>query len=250
VITRFKDFVTECGRYLILMRDAFKKPQNLRVFYRRIIFEMKALGLDSIIIVLIISIFVGAAVVMQILLNLNNPLYPEWIYGFASRKAIILEFSPTIISLILAGKCASRIASELGSQRITEQIDALEAMGVNTASYLILPKILACVIFFPLLIILSIFSAIIGGGLGGLSLGTLTMFDYIEGLRLEFGMGDFYYALIKAVVNALIISSIACYRGYTIKGGSVEVGQESTKAVVQSSIVIMIFNILITKLFM
>lgn len=250
MITRFKDFVTECGRYLILMRDAFKKPQNLRVFYRRIIFEMKALGLDSIIIVLIISIFVGAAVVMQILLNLNNPLYPEWIYGFASRKAIILEFSPTIISLILAGKCASRIASELGSQRITEQIDALEAMGVNTASYLILPKILACVIFFPLLIILSIFSAIIGGGLGGLSLGTLTMFDYIEGLRLEFGMGDFYYALIKAVVNALIISSIACYRGYTIKGGSVEVGQESTKAVVQSSIVIMIFNILITKLFM
>lgn len=250
MITRFKDFVTECGKYLILMRDAFKKPQNLRVFYMRIIFEMKALGLDSIIIVLIISIFVGAAVVMQILLNLNNPLYPEWIYGFASRKAIILEFSPTIISLILAGKCASRIASELGSQRITEQIDALEAMGVNTASYLILPKILACVIFFPLLIILSIFSAIIGGGLGGLSLGTLTMFDYIEGLRLDFGMGDFYYAIIKAIVNALIISSIACYRGYTIKGGSVEVGQESTKAVVQSSIVIMIFNILITKLFM
>jgi phospholipid/cholesterol/gamma-HCH transport system permease protein len=250
VITKFKDFVEECGRYMILMKESFKKPQNWRVFYRKIIFEMKALGVDSITIVLIISIFMGAAVVMQILLNLNNPLYPKWIYGFAARKAIILEFSPTIISLILAGKCASRIASEIGSQRISEQIDALEVMGVNTPSYLILPKIMACVIFFPLLIILSIFSAIIGGAMGGLMLGTLTMFDYIEGLRLEFTMGDFYYAMIKAIINAVIISSIACYRGYTIKGGSVEVGQESTKAVVQSSIVIMIFNILITKLFM
>ncbi|MBQ9253713.1 MAG: ABC transporter permease [Bacteroidales bacterium] len=231
------------------MKEAFKSPQNWRVFYRKVVFEMKALGIDSITIVLFISIFIGAAIVIQIILNMDSPLYPKWIYGFASRKAIILELAPTIISLILAGKCASRIASEIGTQRITEQIDALEVMGVNTASYLILPKVMACVLFFPLLMIMSIFSAIIGGGLGGVSTGAMTVFQYIEGLRLEFSSMEIVYALVKATINAIIISTIACYRGYTIKGGSVEVGQESTKAIVQSSIVIMIFNILITSLF-
>ncbi|MBR1627071.1 MAG: ABC transporter permease [Bacteroidales bacterium] len=231
------------------MKDAFKRPQNWRVFSRRVIFEMKELGVDSIVIVAVISVFVGAAVVMQILLNLENPMYPKWIYGFVSRKAMMLEFSPTIISLILAGKCASKIASEIGTQRITEQIDALEVMGVNTASYLIMPKIIACVVFFPLLAIQSIFVALIGGYIGGLLLGNLTLFDYVEGLRLEFGMGDLWYAMVKIIINALIISTLSCYRGYTIKGGSVEVGQQSTKAVVQSSIIIMIFNILITELF-
>ena len=244
-----KNFISAFGEYILLMKDACKRPQNIKVFARRIIFEMKELGIDSITIVLVISIFVGTAVVMQILLNLESPLYPKWIYGFVSRKAMMLEFSPTIISLILAGKCASKIASEIGTQRITEQIDALEVMGVNTASYLIMPKILACVIFFPLLAIQSIFIALIGGYLGGLLLGKLSLFNYVEGLRLEFHMGELWYALIKIVVNAIIISTISCYRGYTIKGGSVEVGQQSTKAVVQSSIVIMIFNILITELF-
>ena len=136
---------------MLLMREAFKRPQNNKVFFRRMLFEMKALGIDSIVIVLIISIFVGAAIVIQLLLNVNGPMYPNWIYGFAARKAIILELAPTIISLILAGKCASRITSEIGTQKITEQIDALEVMGVNTASYLILPKIVACLLFFPLL---------------------------------------------------------------------------------------------------
>lgn len=231
------------------MKEAFNRPQNSRVFLRRMGFEMKALGIDSIVIVLIISIFVGAAIVIQLILNINGPMYPNWVYGFASRKAIVLELAPTIISLILAGKCASRIASELGTQRITEQIDALEVMGVNTASYLILPKIVACLIFFPMLMVMSIFSALIGGLIGALPMGIITYFDYVEGVRLEFGTGEIVYAMVKATINALIISSIACYRGYTLKGGSVEVGQESTKAIVQSSIVIMIFNILITSLF-
>jgi phospholipid/cholesterol/gamma-HCH transport system permease protein len=231
------------------MRDAFRRPQNRNIFWRKVIFEMKALGIDSIIIVLAISIFIGSAVVMQMLYNLDNPIYPDWIYGFSSRKTIILEFSPTVISLILAGKCASRIASELGTQRITEQIDALEIMGVNTASYLIMPKIIACIIFFPVLIVLSIATALIGGALGVVMVGSLSIFDYVEGLRLDFNMADVWYALIKTAVNAWIISSIASFRGYTLKGGSVEVGIQSTNAVVQSSIVIMIFNMIITKLF-
>ncbi len=242
-------FITAFGEYILLMKEAFRRPQNWKVFLRRVVFEMKELGVDSIMIVSVISVFVGAAIVMQILLNLESPMYPKWIYGFVSRKAMMLEFSPTIISLILAGKCASKIASELGTQRITEQIDALEVMGVNTASYLIMPKIMACVVFFPLLAVQSIFIALIGGYIGGLLIGNLTLFDYVEGLRLEFGMGDFWYAIIKILINAIIISTIACYRGYTIKGGSVEVGQQSTNAVVQSSIVIMIFNILVTELF-
>lgn len=248
-MNKIKNFLRELGEYVLLMKEAFSRPQNSRVFLSRMGFEMKALGIDSIIIVLIISIFVGAAIVIQLLLNINGPMYPNWVYGFASRKAIVLELAPTIISLILAGKCASRIASELGTQRITEQIDALEVMGVNTASYLILPKIVACLIFFPLLMVMSIFSALIGGLVGALPMGIITYFDYVEGVRLEFGTGEIVYAMVKATINALIISSIACYRGYTLKGGSVEVGQESTKAIVQSSIVIMIFNILITSLF-
>ncbi|MDR0790621.1 MAG: ABC transporter permease [Bacteroidales bacterium] len=242
-------FFIEFGTYLLLMREAFRKPQNKDIFRRKILFEMKVLGLDSIFIVLAISVFIGAAVVMQMLYNLDNPIYPDWIYGFSSRKTIILEFSPTIISLILAGKCASRIASELGTQRITEQIDALEIMGVNTASYLIMPKIIACLTFFPVLIIFSITTALLGGALGAVMVGTLSIFDYVEGLRLEFNSADLIYALIKTAVNAWIISSIASFRGYTLKGGSVEVGHQSTNAVVQSSIVIMIFNMIITKLF-
>lgn len=246
---RIKKFFSEFGEYLLLMKEAFKRPQNIRVFRRKMIFEMQVLGVDSVPIVFVISIFLGAAVVMQMLINLDNPIYPSWIFGYASRKSIILEFSPTVISLILAGKCASRIASEIGTQKISEQIDALEVMGVNTSSYLILPKIIACLVFFPILTIISIFIGLIGGGLGSILQGGLSLFHYVEGIRMEFTIADIVYALIKSVTFALVVSSIACYRGYTIKGGSVEVGQESTKAVVQSCMAIMIFNLLITSLF-
>jgi phospholipid/cholesterol/gamma-HCH transport system permease protein len=247
--TRIKASLIELGSYILLMRDAFKKPQNSYLFRQKTLFEFKALGIDSIAIVLLISLFIGAAVVMQMLYNLENPLYPRWVFGFASRKAIILEFSPTVISLILAGKCASRIASEIGTQRLTEQIDALEVMGVNSASYLILPKIIACVCFFPILIIFSIAVALIGGGLGALMVGSITIFNYIEGLRLEFSSADVVYAIVKTAINAFLISSIASYRGYNVTGTTVDVGHQSTNAVVQSSIFIIIFNMIITKLF-
>ncbi|MDR0972056.1 MAG: ABC transporter permease [Bacteroidales bacterium] len=243
-----RNFLLEFGKYILLMKDVFKKPQNMHIFKRQILHEMDALGVKSIVIVCIISLFVGAAVVIQMKLNLDSPIYPSWIYGFASRKALVLEFAPTVISLILAGKCASTIASEIGSQRISEQIDAMEIMGINTANYLILPKIFACFIFFPLLIILSIFIGLIGGGIGGYFNG-LTIFHYIEGIRLDFGVYDIVYAIAKAALNALIISSIACYRGYTMKGGSVEIGIQSTKAVVQSSIAIIVLNLFMTNLF-
>jgi ABC-type transport system involved in resistance to organic solvents, permease component len=242
----FKNFLKEFGAYIMLMKESFRKPQNWHVFRRKMIFEIEVLGLGSIPIVLIISIFFGAAIVIQMMLNLDSPLYPSWIYGYVSRKAIMLEFSPTVISLILAGRCASRMASEIGTQRISEQIDAIEVMGINSASYLILPKIFACFLFFPILILLSIFIGIIGGYIGGAIHG-LSLFHYVEGIRIEFSAYDIWYAVVKTMFNALIISSIACYRGYTMSGGSVEVGQQSTKAVVQSSIVIMVFNLLLTN---
>ena len=179
-----RSFFIEFGAYLLLMKEAFRKPQNMHIFKRQILHEMDALGVKSIPIVVIISLFVGAAVVIQMILNLDSPIYPSWIYGFASRKSIVLEFAPTVVSLILAGKCASMIASEIGSQRISEQIDAMEVMGVNTANYLILPKVIACLVFFPLLIILSIFIGLIGGGLGG-ALNGLSTFHYIEGIRMD-----------------------------------------------------------------
>ncbi|MCK9163118.1 MAG: ABC transporter permease [Bacteroidales bacterium] len=241
-------FLIEFGAYLLLMKEAFRKPQNMHIFKRQMLHEMDALGVKSIPIVCVISIFIGAAVVIQMILNLDSPIYPSWIYGFASRKSLVLEFAPTVISLILAGKCASMIASEIGSQRISEQIDAMEVMGVNTANYLILPKIFACLVFFPLLIILSIFIGLIGGGVGGLING-LSTFHYIEGLRMEFAVYDIVYAIVKTALNAIVISSIAAFRGYTMKGGSVEVGIQSTKAVVQSSAIIMLLNLLMTNLF-
>lgn len=232
------------------MKEVFRWPQNMHIFKRKLLFEIQTLGIDSILIVLLVSIFVGAAVVIQLLINLQNPIYPDWIYGYASRKTMMLEFSPTIISLILAGKCASKIASELGTQKITEQIDALEVMGVNTPSYLILPKIIACMISFPLLIVMSIFVSILGGALGALSVGTLSMAAYVDGLRLEYTSMDLVFAIVKVFVYSIIISTVASYRGYSMKGGSVEVGVQSTKAVVQSSIIIMIFDLIITNLFM
>lgn len=247
-MTVFGKFFNEFGAYLLLMGEAFKKPQNWHIFRRKMIFEIEVLGLGSIPIVAVISLFLGAAIVIQMMLNLDNPLYPSWIYGYVSRKAIMLEFSPTVISLILAGRCASRIASEIGTQRISEQIDAIEVMGINSASYLILPKIFACFIFFPIIVVISMFIGMIGGYFGGATHG-LSLFHYVEGLRMEFSAFDVFYAIAKTMVNAIIISSIACYRGYTMTGGSVEVGQQSTKAVVQSSMVIMIFNLLMTNLF-
>lgn len=247
---RIKHLISDFGGYLLLMKEVFRWPQNMHIFKRRLLFEIQTLGIDSILLVFLVSIFVGAAVVIQLLINLQNPIYPDWIYGFSARKTMMLEFSPTIIALILAGKCASKIASELGTQRISEQIDALEVMGVNTPSYLILPKIIACMISFPLLIIMSIFISILGGAIGALSVGTLSMDAYIIGLRLEYTNMDLVFAIVKIFVYSIIISTIASYRGYTLKGGSVEVGVQSTKAVVHSCIVIMIFDLIITNLFM
>lgn len=236
------------GKYVLLIFEAFKKPDKDRVFWLHLFREFKNLGVDSVGIVSIISVFMGAVVAIQTAYNIDSPLIPMTMVGFTTRQSVILEFSPTIISLILAGKVGSRIASEIGTMRVTEQIDALKIMGVNPANFLILPKITAAMLIFPALIIISIGIALAGGWLVSLITGLVTPQVYIEGIQYWFDGFTVFYALIKTVVFAFIITSISGFMGYYVEGGSLEVGRASTKAVVYSSICIILFNLILTQM--
>ncbi|MBE6182229.1 MAG: ABC transporter permease [Rikenellaceae bacterium] len=238
----------QIGRYFILMGKVFSRPEKGAIYRRRIIYEMESLGIDSIGLTAIISIFIGAVITLQMCINLDSPFIPQSLIGYATRETMILEFSSTVVALILSGKVGSSIASEIGTMRITEQIDALEIMGVNSASYLILPKIVAAVFFFPFLTILSIAIGIIGGWLIAYLTGIMIPNNYIEGLLLDFRPYSITYSLIKTAVFAYIITSISSYFGYYAKGNSLEVGKASTRAVVVGSVVIMIFNLILTQI--
>ncbi|MBT4345878.1 MAG: ABC transporter permease [Flavobacteriales bacterium] len=235
------------GQYFLMMRKVMSVPEKWSVFNKQLILELEKIGLNSIGIVLFISFFVGGVVSIQTALNLQNPLLPKYLIGLASRDSLILEFSPTMISLILAGKVGSSIASEIGSMRVSEQIDALEIMGVNSASFLILPKIIASLFFFPLLVILSMGIGMIGAWVGGLSVNVTTS-DFMYGLRYEFIPFFVNYAIIKTLAFAFIVSSLSSYFGYYTNGGAVAVGKSSTEAVVYSSIIILVFNFILTKI--
>lgn len=232
----------------MLMKKVFSRPEKLSIYTRRMFFEMESIGLNSIGIVAIISVFMGAVVVIQMANNLESPFIPKMMIGYATRESIVLEFSSTIVALILAGKVGSNIASEIGTMRITEQIDALEIMGVNSASYLILPKVVASAFFFPLLTIMSMVIGVIGGYLVVDTTGIFPSFEYLTGIRYTFNPFYVVYSIIKACVFGVIISTISAYYGYYAKGNSLEVGRASTRAVVVSSIVILIFNLIITQL--
>ncbi|RLD87410.1 MAG: ABC transporter permease, partial [Bacteroidetes bacterium] len=192
--------------------------------------------------------FTGAIIALQVSYNIDNPLIPASMVGYMTREMMVLEFAPTIISLILTGKVGSLIASEIGTMRVTEQIDALRVMGINPPNYLILPKIIAAMIYFPVLIIFSMLLGLIGGWTAGVFSGLVPSDDFIVGLRSWFNPFTLTYALIKTVVFAFIITSISGYMGYTVRGGSVEVGQNSTKAVVYSSILIIVWDLILTQL--
>jgi phospholipid/cholesterol/gamma-HCH transport system permease protein len=240
--------VQHLGRYFLLMIQVFKKPEKKSIYLKQILYEIDKLGVGSIGIVAFLSVFVGAVLTIQMAFNIDSPLVPLYTIGYATRKSIILEFSPTIMSLILAGKVGSQIAGEIGTMRVTEQIDALEIMGINPATYLIFPKIIAAVFFNPLLILMSMVLAIIGGWLSGLGSGLITTYDYVYGLQAFYQFYDISYALIKTVVFAFIITSVSGYFGFYTKGGALEVGESSTRAVVVSSVSIIIFNLLLTNL--
>ncbi len=236
------------GAYVILMLQVFRRPDKPRVFWKQFLVELQSLGIDSLGIVAIISIFMGAVVALQTAFNIDSPLIPAYTVGFTTRQSMILEFSPTVIGLILAGKVGSRIASEIGTMRVTEQIDALQIMGVNSANFLIFPKTVAAVVFNPFLIVISMFLGLLGGWLACITSGMISSDDYIYGIRAWFDPYTITYALIKTVVFAFLIVTVSSYHGYSIQGGALEVGRASTKAVVYSSIFIIIFNLILTQL--
>lgn len=235
------------GRYCILMGKVFSRPEKVSIYYRRLIAEIEQLGINSIPLTAIISIFIGAVMVLQMAITLESPFIPKMLIGYATKEVMILEFSSTVLAIILAGKVGSNIASEIGTMRITEQIDALEIMGVNSASYLILPKIVATMFFFPLLAAFSMIVGVVGGYIVAW-MGVLLPSDYMEGLLYYFDDWEVTYSLIKMTVFAFLITSISGFYGYYAKGNSLEVGRASTHAVVTSSIMIMASNLILTQL--
>lgn len=242
------NLISDTGKYFMLMRKVFVQPERWRMFFRQFPRELEKLGLQSLPIVIIISVFIGAIMTIQTKLNTENPILPAYSTGLVTRDTLLLEFSSTILCLILAGKVGSNIASEIGTMRITEQIDALEIMGVNSANYLILPKITAFIVMMPFLVIISMAVGLVGGYFVGLFTDIISTGDYLLGIRFAFIPYYVFYSLIKSLFFAFIISSVASFYGYYAYGGALDVGKASTNAVVNSSILILFFNLLITDL--
>lgn len=244
IINALKDF----GAYLRLMGRVFSRPERMRMFFKQYLEEMHALGVGSIGIVLLISFFIGAVICIQIKLNIQSAWMPVWVSGYTTREIMLLEFSSSIMCLILAGKAGSNIASELGTMRTSQQIDALEMMGVNSASYLILPKILGLVTTIPFLVIFSTVSGIIGAYATAYIGHILTPTDLTLGLQHQFTEWFFWMGVIKSLFFAFIISSVSAFFGYTVEGGSVEVGKAATRSVVSSSMLILFSDLFLTRL--
>jgi len=241
-------FLNLFGRYCILMGRTFSRPERLRMYWKQYIKEMSALGVDSIGIVLLISFFIGAVICIQMKLNIQSPWMPRWVSGYTTREIMLLEFSSSIMCLILAGKVGSNIASELGTMRVTQQIDALDIMGVNSAAYLILPKILGLMTLMPFLVIFADGMGILGAYATAFIGQILPPDDLTMGLQHDFTPWFCYMSIIKSEFFAFIIASVASYCGYTVEGGSVEVGKASTSAVVSSSVLILFSDVFLTNL--
>ena len=241
-------YLNTLGRYIMLMGRSFARPERMRMFLKQYVKEMSALGVDSIGIVLLISFFIGAVICIQMKLNIQSPWMPRWVSGYTTREILLLEFSSSIMYLILAGKVGSNIASELGTMRVTQQIDALDIMGVNSANYLILPKILGLVTIMPFLVIFSSATGILGA-YGTAYVGhILSPEDLTLGLQHSFNSWFMWMSIIKSLVFAFIISSVSSFYGYSVEGGSVEVGKASTDAVVSSSVLILFSDVFLTQL--
>ena len=241
-------WLTVFGRYLMLMGRTFSRPERMRMFLKQYVKEMAQLGVNSIGIVLLISFFIGAVICIQMKLNIQSPWMPRWVSGYTTREILLLEFSSSIMCLILAGKVGSNIASELGTMRVTQQIDALEIMGVNSAGYLILPKISALVSFIPIMVVFSIFAGFLGAFCTCWIGGIMTAEDLEYGLQYAFVEWFVWSSFIKSLCFGFIISSVASFFGYTVEGGSISVGKASTNAVVTSSVLILFADLMLTKI--
>lgn len=244
------DSIKTFGSYLMLMGRVLSRPQRWRIFLRQTLHETYQLGVNSIPIVLLISFFIGAVICIQMKLNVESPWMPKFVVGYATREILLLEFSSSIMCLILAGKVGSNITSEIGAMRVTQQIDALEIMGVNSANFLILPKVTALMSTIPIMVIFSIAAGTAGAFAIGEFTGIMTPQDLIVGLQYEFNQWYIWCSVIKAIFFAFIITSVASFYGYNVKGGSIEVGKASTNAVVSCSVLILFSDMILTQLLM
>ena len=242
------NFFTQLGGFLLLMKGMFSKPENARMYWKELMHQCSEIGIGSLGIVVIISFFMGAVSALQTAYQLTNPIFPKATIAQIVRDTVILEFSPTLVCIVLAGVVGSKIASELGNMRVSEQIDALEIMGINTKTYLVLPKILGALIMIPFLVVISMALGIYGGRVACVMSGILAPNIYDKGLHENFIPYNVFFALIKSYTFAFLISSIPAYFGYYVKGGSLEIGRASTKAVVVSCVAILFADYLLAAL--
>jgi phospholipid/cholesterol/gamma-HCH transport system permease protein len=240
-------YLQDIGSYFLMLRTVFSRPTKGSILKELIYKEVDELVINSLGIVAFISFFVGGVVAIQTALNIDNPLIPDYLVGFATRQSIILEFAPTFISIIMAGKMGSFITSSIGSMRVTEQIDALEVMGINSLNYLVFPKIIA-LLFYPFLIAIAMFLGILGGWVAGVYGGFSTSEAFIRGLQVDFITFHVIYAFIKTFVFAFILATVPSWQGFYMKGGALEVGKASTNSFVWTSVLIILSNFIITSL--
>ncbi len=240
-------YLSQIGKYFLMLKEMFIKPTKTSVMRGLIFKEIDDLIIESLGIVSFISFFVGGVVSIQTALNLKNPLIPKYLVGFATRESVILEFAPTFISVVMAGKMGSFITSSIGTMRVTEQIDALEVMGVNSVNYLIFPKFIASFIY-PFLIGISMFLGIFGGWIASVYGGFCTTDDFMSGIHRDFIPFHVFYAFLKATIFGFLLATIPAFHGYYMKGGALEVGKASTVAFVWTSVVIILLNYILTQL--
>ncbi len=241
-------FFYHVGRYFMMLKRVFARPERHKMYVRQLFYEIDNLGVNSVGIVIIISVFIGGIMAIQFAYSMSNPLYPSELVGLGTRDTLILEFSSTMLALIMAGKIGSNITSEIGTMRVTEQIDSLEIMGVNSAGYLILPKIVAVVFIFPFLFIISVFFGILGGLVTGPLVGVITTREFIDGIQYLFYPYYVTFSLIKSLFFGFLVASVPAYFGYYVQGGALEVGKASTRAVVNTNILILLFDLILTRL--
>lgn len=234
------NFLKHFGRYLLMLKQMFSKPENGRVYWKEFFHQCNEIGIGSIWIVVIISLFLGAVTTLQTAYQLVSPLVQNYVIAQIIRDSAFLELSPTVVCIVLAGVVGSKIASELGNMRVSEQIDALEIMGVNSKTFLVLPKIVAAIIVIPSLIVISMFLTVLGGYIAGTMSGVLSSTEFENGLIRDFVPFNLTFGLIKAFTFAFIISSVSGYFGYYVQGGALEIGRSSTKSVVVSCILILL----------
>jgi ABC-type transport system involved in resistance to organic solvents, permease component len=242
------DSLNTFGRYCLFLTKVFSVPDRWRTFFSRTVQEIVKLGVDSIPLVMVISIFIGAVITIQMQLNINSPLIPAYSVGLATRDIVLLEFSNSILCLILAGKVGSNIASEIGTMRVTEQIDALDIMGVNSANFLVMPKIIGFLFYMPVLVAFCIATSFLGGFFVAAFTDIIPVSRYVYGLQALFQEWYVWYGFIKSLFFSFVISSVSAFYGYYVHGGALEVGKASTNAVVSSSILILLLDVVLTKL--